>query len=33
MKIFHPDNTHGDTELIQAINQEYENQKRYYLGT
>lgn len=33
MKIFHPDNTHGDTELIQAINQEYENQNRYYLGT
>ncbi len=33
MKIFHPDNTHGDKELIQAINTEYEQLKRYYLGT
>lgn len=32
-KIFHPDNTHGDTELIKAINEEYEIQKRYFLGT
>lgn len=33
MKIFHPDNTSGDTELIKAIGEEYEKQKRYYLGT
>lgn len=33
MKIFHPDNTNGDTELIKAISEEYEKQKRYYLGT
>lgn len=33
MKIFHPDNTHGDTELIKAIGEEYEKQKRYYLGS
>lgn len=33
MKIFHPDNTNGDTELIKAIGEEYEKQKRYYLGT
>lgn len=33
MKIFHPDNTNGDAELIKAIGEEYEKQKRYYLGT
>jgi hypothetical protein len=33
LKIFHPDNQHGDKDLIQAINKEYENLKRYYLGT
>ncbi len=33
IKIFHPDNTNGDTELIKAIGEEYEKQKRYYLGT
>lgn len=33
MKIFHPDNIHGDTELIKAIGEEYEKQKRYYLGS
>jgi len=33
LKIFHPDNTHGDTQLIQAIMSEYEMQKRFFLGT
>lgn len=33
MKIFHPDNAHGDKDLIQAINTEYEQLKRFYLGT
>jgi len=33
IKIFHPDNTNGDTELIKAIGEEYEKQRRYYLGT
>lgn len=33
MKIFHPDNSHGDKDLIQAINTEYEQLKRFYLGT
>lgn len=33
LKIFHPDNMHGDHELIQAINNEYEKLKRFYIGT
>lgn len=33
MKIFHPDNTHGDTDLIKAIGEEYEKLKRFYIGT
>ncbi len=33
LKIFHPDNTHGDSQLIQAIMSEYETQKRFFLGT
>jgi hypothetical protein len=33
LKIYHPDNIHGDNDLIQAINQEYDQLKRYYLGT
>lgn len=32
LKIFHPDNTHGDKELLQAINTEYERLSRFYLG-
>ena len=28
IKIFHPDNLAGDTEIIQRINREYENLKR-----
>lgn len=32
-KIYHPDNTNGDEELVKAINKEYELQKRYFLGT
>ena len=32
-KIYHPDNVNGDEELVKAINQEYELQKRYFLGT
>lgn len=31
VKIFHPDNTCGDTQLIQSILEEYEKQKRYYI--
>lgn len=30
IKIFHPDNVAGDTEIIQMINREYENIKRSY---
>lgn len=33
LKIFHPDNMQGDHELIHAINTEYENLKRFYIGT
>ncbi len=33
LKIYHPDNVNGDEELVKAINQEYELQKRYFLGT
>lgn len=33
LKIFHPDNTHGDSQLIQAIMSEYETQRRFFLGT
>ena len=33
LKIFHPDNIHGDSQLIQAIMSEYETQKRFFLGT
>lgn len=32
-KIYHPDNTNGDEELVKAINQEYELQKRYFIGS
>jgi DnaJ-class molecular chaperone len=32
-KIYHPDNMNGDEELVKAINQEYEAQKRYFIGT
>lgn len=33
LKIFHPDNMQGEHELILAINTEYENLKRFYIGT
>jgi hypothetical protein len=33
LKIYHPDNMHGDKELLQAINTEYERLSRFYLGT
>lgn len=33
LKIFHPDNVHGDSQLIQAIMSEYETQRRFFLGT
>lgn len=33
LKIYHPDNSNGDKELIQAITQEYEELKRFYLGS
>lgn len=33
LKIFHPDNTHGDSQLIQAIMSEYETQRRFFLET
>lgn len=33
LKIHHPDNMHGDKELLQAINTEYERLSRFYLGT
>lgn len=32
-KIYHPDNMHGDSALISAINSEYERLSRFYLGT
>jgi len=32
LKIYHPDNMHGDNSLIQAINAEYENLLRFYMG-
>jgi len=31
LKIYHPDNMHGDNSLIQAINLEYENLKKIYM--
>ncbi len=33
LKIYHPDNMHGDKALLQAINDEYDKLTRYYLGT
>lgn len=33
MKIYHTDNMNGDKELLQAINTEYENLTRFYMGT
>lgn len=33
LKIYHPDNMHGDKELLQAINTEYGRLSRFYLGT
>ena len=30
LKIYHPDNMHGDKELLQAINTEYERLSRFY---
>lgn len=33
IKIYHPDNSNGDKELIQAITNQYEELKRFYLGT
>ena len=33
LKIYHPDNMHGDKELLQVINTEYERLSRFYLGT
>lgn len=33
MKIYHTDNSGGDKELLQAINTEYENLTRFYMGT
>ena len=33
LKIYHPDNMHGDKDLLQAINTEYERLSRFYLGT
>ena len=33
LKIYHHDNMHGDKELLQAINTEYERLSRFYLGT
>ena len=28
-----PDNTHGDNNIVLAINEEYERLLRFYLGT
>ena len=33
LKIYHPDNTNGDNDLVLAINEEYERLLRFYLGT
>ncbi len=33
LKIYHPDNYCGDKELIQAITDQYEELKRFYMGT
>lgn len=33
VKIYHPDNNNGDKELMQAITDEFEELKRFYLGT
>lgn len=33
IKIYHPDNSNGDKDLVQAITDEYEELKRFYLGT
>ena len=33
LKIYHPDNTHGDNNIVLAINEEYERLLRFYLGT
>ncbi|MGN0481621.1 MAG: hypothetical protein ACI4EV_08625 [Lachnospiraceae bacterium] len=33
IKIYHPDNSNGDTELIKAITDQYEELKRFYLGS
>ena len=33
VKIYHPDNTHGDNNIVLAINEEYERLLRFYLGT
>ena len=32
-KIYHPDNMHGDSTVILAINAEYDKLSRFYLGT
>lgn len=32
-KIYHPDNMHGDSTVILAINAEYDKLLRFYLGT
>ena len=31
LKIYHPDNTHGDNNIVLAINEEYERLLRFYL--
>lgn len=33
LKIYHPDNKHGDNNIVLAINEEYERLLRFYLGT
>lgn len=32
IKIFHPDNTDGNTQILQKINQEYDEMKRIFCG-
>ncbi len=32
LKIFHPDNECGSSDVVLAINREYESLKRYYIG-
>ncbi len=32
IKIFHPDNMDGDTQILQKINQEYDEMKRMFCG-